>query len=339
MALTGRAAVLAIAFALGVEGAARADEPVALRLEYRASASCPDEAALLSRIRARVAVRSALPGEEVATFGVTVQADGDRVVGRIASMSERNELTGREVIGADCSDVVDAVAFIITMALSPRAAGYTAHTGSLPSSVVGVPTDAAGASGHATSLERDRSTVNGGPGPRLELLGSAQAEVTLGYVPSALLAVGARLQVFRTRAYATGPSVAVGFAATEAVERDLPIGRASLALTTGELFVCPFSVALAPSLSLRPCARLDIGQLRAEGSGIANARSQDLFFSSAGALGQITFVPVKPLVVDAQASVLFPLTDYRFVFEPDSVIYSAPTVGLSVSLAVGVMFL
>ncbi|HEV3193710.1 MAG TPA: hypothetical protein VGY54_24560, partial [Polyangiaceae bacterium] len=218
-------------------------------------------------------------------------------------------------------------------------AGAGAGAGSFAPSATDATMDIPVASGNPpASLPKEAPTANRGASMRIRLLGSGQAEVTLGYLPSALVAAGARLQVFRTHAYASGPSIAIGFSAAQPVERDLSIGHAHLALTTGELFVCPVSTDLAPSLSVRPCARLDIGQLKAEGSGIPGARGEDLLFSSAGALGQMSFVPVKPLVIDAQASVLFPLTPYEFIFKPDSVIYRAPTVGFSASIAVGVMF-
>jgi len=334
-----RAGALAIGLLFGIEGGAQADEPLALRIEYRAPASCPDEAALVSRIRARVDVRPARPGETVPTFAVTVQADRDRVVGRIASMNERSEATGREVTGTDCADVIDAAALIVAMGLSPQTSGSApTRTESFAPAATGVMTENAGASGRAPTSPAEAPTAKSGSSAHLRLLGSGQAEATFGYWPSPLVAVGARLQVIRTRAYASGPSIAVGFAAAQPVERDLLMGHARLALTTGELFVCPLSVDLAPSLNLRPCARFDLGQLKAEGSGIPGAHGKELVFSSAGVLGQVSFVPVEPLVVDAQASVLVPLTPYEFKFDPDSIIYRAPFLGLSASLAMGVMF-
>src|SRR5260370_1306433 len=249
------AAVLAIGVVLASEGAAGADEATARRLEYRAPVSCPDEAALVSRIRARVDMRLARLGETVPTFDVTVQTDGGRVVGRIASMSERGEPTWREVSGSDCSDVVDAVALIVAMALSPETSGNApahagagaganasagATAGSFAPSTTGATTDVTVASGNPpASPARETPTVNSESKPRIKLLGSGQAEVTLGYWPSALVAAGARLQVFRTRAYASGPSMAIGFAAAQPVDRDLSMGQsmahAHLALTTGEL--------------------------------------------------------------------------------------------------------
>jgi hypothetical protein len=307
---------------------ARAGEAHPMRVEYHAPAACPDEAAFVSRVRARVDVRAAAPAETVPTFGVTLLAEGDRVVARIASVNERSEPTSRVVSGTDCSDVADAAALIVAMSLSPLA-------GIAPAD----PT-APAAENHAP--ERDTSAAET-PRPanaaRIKLLGSALAETAIGYVPAALFAPGARLQLFRTSEYVGGPSLAVGFAALQPTERTLPEGRATVSFDVGELFACPLSFALGPSVTVLPCARFDFGQVNASGSDIPGARSASRTWSSAGALGQIVFVPVRPLVIDAQASLLVPLTPYTFVFAPYSVIYGAPSVAFSGSLAIGVMFL
>ena len=315
---------------LGYEVSARANDAQPIRLEYRAPSSCPDEAALFSRIRARVEVRRASATEPVPTFGITLADEGQRIIGRIASMSERREPTSREVSGTDCSDVVDAVALIVSMAISPSAAvrdGVSAQA----------PEDPMRDTGQATKTNEPVAAID--ERPRLRLLGSAQGEATFGYVPTALLGAGVRLQLFRTSEYLGGPAVALGFVATESTERSLPQGQATLSFNVGELFLCPTSFAVLASVHVLPCGRVDIGQVRAEGTGIPNPRNEKLLWSSVGALGQIAIVPVKPLVIDAQASILFPLTPYEFIFEPNSVIYEAPRVGFSGSIAVGLMFL
>jgi hypothetical protein len=166
------------------------------------------------------------------------------------------------------------------------------------------------------------------------------AEMAIGYVPpAALFAPGARLQLLRTTEYVGGPSIAVGFAAMQPTERQTQEGRATVSFNIGELFACPVSFALTPSLTLLPCARFDLGQVNASGSDIPGARDATRTWSAAGVLGQVAFVPVKPFVIDAQASLLVPLTPYTFTFAPNSVIYGAPSVAFSASLAVGVMFL
>src|SRR5258705_8793531 len=113
---------LGAAILLAYAPAARAADAHPMHVDYHAPSSCPDEAAFVSRVRARVDVRDALPGETVPTFGVTLLADGDKVIARIASVNERSEPTSRVVNGTDCGEVSDAVALIVAMALSPSKA-------------------------------------------------------------------------------------------------------------------------------------------------------------------------------------------------------------------------
>jgi hypothetical protein len=136
-----------------------------------------------------------------------------------------------------------------------------------------------------------------------------------------------------------GPSLAIGFVTVPAIERQMDVGRASLGFDVGELFACPVSFALSRAVAFLPCGRVDVGRIEAAGMEIPNARTRHLVWASVGALGQLAFVPVKPLVIDAQASFILPLTPYKFVFSPESVIYGAQSVGFSTSLAIGVMFL
>src|SRR5215471_10672467 len=91
----------------------------AIRLTYEAPAGCPDEAALVERIQARLPLRLAGDAEPVPSFAVVVRSRGEVLVGQVASTSDTGETATREVTGANCSDVVDALALIVTMALAP----------------------------------------------------------------------------------------------------------------------------------------------------------------------------------------------------------------------------
>jgi hypothetical protein len=312
---SAKSAAGALGFALLTLAPFARAESHPMRVEYHAPSSCPDEAAFVSRVRARVEVRDARPGEPVATFGVTLLTEGDKVIARVASTNEKSEPTSRVVNGTDCAEVADAVALIVAMALEPPKVEP------------------------APAPEPRDAPPPPAPTPRLHLLGSAMFETAIGYASATQFAPGARLQLFRTNAYVGGPSIALGFAAVQPTERPVLDGRATVSFNVGELFACPLSFALAASLTLLPCARFDLGQVTAKGTDIPGARGSTRTWASAGALGQLAFVPVRPLVIDVQASLLVPLTPYTFVFAPDSVVYGPPSVAFSASLAVGIMFL
>src|SRR6266567_708907 len=100
------------------EAVADATEPI--RLEYRAPSSCPDETAMLARIRVRLDVRLAVGAERARTFVVTISADGPRVIGTITSVNALGEPSARALGGADCMEVVDALALVAAMTLHPE---------------------------------------------------------------------------------------------------------------------------------------------------------------------------------------------------------------------------
>jgi hypothetical protein len=294
----------------------------------------------VSRIRARVDVRAARPGETIATFGVTLRNEGDKVVGRIASTSDRSEPTSREVSGTDCSDVVDAVALIVTMAIAPGARIAPSPAARAAFGSIDNPNAPDTISAQSAAAEKpEPMTEKPSEGARFRLLASAQAEATLSFLPTTVFGAGGRLQLFRSASYVGGPSVAIGFVSVPSVERQMDIGRASVGMNVGELFACPVSFAWSRAVTFFPCGRVDVGKISATGMDIPNAHGESLLWASVGALAQVAFVPVKPLVIDAQASFIVPLTPHKFVFNPDSVIYSAQSVGVSTSLALGVMFL
>jgi len=123
--------------------------------------------------------------------------------------------------------------------------------------------------------EQPPTPVAAGPRAQWKALGSAMVEGAYVYAPTASVGLGARLQVFRSTSYVGGPSIALGYSSVLRTQRVTDAGGvASLGFDVGQLFVCPASVALHASVTLLPCARLDVGQLRALGSDVANARDE-----------------------------------------------------------------
>src|SRR5258708_15601464 len=105
-------------------------EPI--RLVYRASEGCPDEASFVARVRARTArARLAWAGESSRTFTVVVEA-GPPPSGRV-TVDNADQAEGTRRVQADtCSDVADALALVVALATDPR--GYAAPAPAPPSS-------------------------------------------------------------------------------------------------------------------------------------------------------------------------------------------------------------
>jgi hypothetical protein len=321
-------------------------EPI--RLEYRAPSGCPDEAAMVSRIRTRTDVRMAVGVERARTFVVTINADGPRVIGTITSVNALGEPSARALGGADCTEVVDALALVAAMTLHPELQANEAPAGArepVPAAanvppVAAVPTPrppeaiAREVDGNSGASESPRVEAN-----RFHLQGGGLAELTFGYVPTVLLGTSARVELLDVSQRVVNSAFGIAVSAVRPTERTFGDASASLTWTLGQLTACPVHFGLSSSISLLPCGRLDAGRLNAVGQNIAHATGRNLFWSSAGVLAKIAWIPVRPLVVDWQGAVLLPLTPYEFVFEPSSVLYGAPWIGFSTSVGVGLMFL
>jgi hypothetical protein len=327
-----------------VRGAAAHEPPDAIRLTYEGPPGCPDQTALVARIQARLPLRIALENEPAPLFAVVVHPRGDILLGQVASTTDTGEVATREVTGANCNDVIDALALIVTMALGPSPvpdvvadqAGSASAGKSGSSGIAAI--ESPGNPELPPEPERPEAATDTRRAAEYRLAASLQGSLTVGYVPAALPGTGARVQLLRRRGEHLGAqAVAVGLSAIPSTERGLAEGRAKLSWTVGQLSLCPASLSLSGSMSLLACGRLDIGSLRAEGDQIAHPRTKALLWSSLGAEAEMSWVPIDPLIVGGQAAVLFPLTSYRFVFDPDTVAYGAPRVGLSVSLSAGVL--
>jgi hypothetical protein len=118
--LSALLATLAVVLLSESSGAAgESAEPI--RLDYRASADCPNEAEFVARLRARTShVRPAWPGEAARTFAVVAEA-GPPSTGHLR-VGESVDGGGMRAVQADsCSRVVDALALMVALAVDPSA--------------------------------------------------------------------------------------------------------------------------------------------------------------------------------------------------------------------------
>ena len=114
-------AIAALLLAEGVELAAAEGEGEPIRLEYRAGAGCPAEAAFVDRIRARTArARFVRAGGRVRTFTVELEG-GARPSGSVTVVNGPRTEGTRRLEADTCSDVADALALMVALALDPHA--------------------------------------------------------------------------------------------------------------------------------------------------------------------------------------------------------------------------
>lgn len=125
----GCARVLGAVVALASARPAQADDlgtPVPpsdekVRLAYVAPAECPDRAALLEGVRARIGAEWEAPeGELARQIDVRVEARGGRFVATIEFLDADGQRVTRSVGGEQCANVVNGIALVTALAIESR---------------------------------------------------------------------------------------------------------------------------------------------------------------------------------------------------------------------------
>jgi hypothetical protein len=307
---------------------ARADAEEPIALQYQAPESCPDEAAFLSKIRTRVAVRKVPGDDSTKRFTVTISALGTRVVGTITSIAGQGEPSARAISGPGCAEVVDALALVAAMDLHPESESEQARDPASSSVAPGSPpfsessplaepaepvratTPSNNETAESSGNRRDsrfggvRSVQPEGASlrsdatypKRLRVLGAGHAEVILGFEPGGLLGRAVELELLNAPRQVLKSTIAIALSTLGPSRRTISEGNATLTWTLGQLRACPVAFAISRSLALLPCARLDAGRLTAAGGGIVAARSENLFWFSAGPIGRVFWMPAGPFM-------------------------------------------
>lgn len=118
----GLTIALAIACAAPAHALAQALEKVHIAYRVPADAECPDAASYRARITARNRGVSFVDRADAArVFDVEIDADPDgQLHGRLVVRDLAGVQTAREVFGATCAEVIDALALVAALALDPQ---------------------------------------------------------------------------------------------------------------------------------------------------------------------------------------------------------------------------
>ena len=96
--------------------------PIDIRVELDAPSDCSEVLGFYDRVRARTdRVRLAEASAQALTLRVRVVRRGGKVHGQLRMTDENGASSTREVDGASCAEVVDALSLTATLALDPTA--------------------------------------------------------------------------------------------------------------------------------------------------------------------------------------------------------------------------
>lgn len=350
-----------IVFASAIGPAAPAvaqEEAEPIRLVYRASEACPDEGSFVARIRARTArARLAWAGEAARTFTVVTEAGPPPSGHVIVTGGDRPEGT-RWVQGDTCSDVVDALALVVALAIDPRAsspaearpltaasmpASSAPPSLALPDSPPDVPSASPAPRAPVRTSRADDTAPEGSVSePTLKsgaFSAGADFAVATGVAPNALLGAAPYVGWRAKSARVLDPSIRLAFMRAGSGNVVVPSGgSATFTWTVGRIDACPVAWPRGV-LRTTACVRVEAGALEAAGADIVAARTRLRPWVAAGPVARAEWSFVWAVFLDAEIGALFRVTDDRFVFLPSTLVYEVPLVGVSVGLGLGAHFL
>jgi hypothetical protein len=306
--------------------AARAETTFApIDVEYRGGEGCPDEAAFLERLHQRTTGSWNGGGiDRPRQVLVAVEGSGAAAAGRLTIVGRSGETTTREVSGQSCEQIVDALAFVVALALDPTA---SADRPTAPPISPAQP--------EAPATPAAPSTR----GARWRLSAAAHAGMTGAFPPGLQVSVPVFVELGREpppTLRGWSPGVRLGFERGFGASVQVPVGVARFTWNVGRLDLCA-GLSVTSTLSLGPCLGVDAGALEGAGS-IAHPRNASSLWIALGGLARGRWQVRSPLFLEVEAGAVFPLVRDTFVFDPQTFLYKAPAMGARVSAGVGAYF-
>jgi hypothetical protein len=312
----------------GIFGASSARaETEAIRIEYSAVSGCPSPDEFRAKVFER-ATRARLASEADAarTFVVSIERRRDGVSGSLVVREASGDTVAREVSGAECSEVATALALATSLAIDPRASPAAEAEPSPPESKPETkpevpaepPPEAPAAEGHgwwSAAL---------GPG------------LTTGISPN--LAFGATGQLAWHDAEPLAWAAALGLELTwlEAPSYSVSTASSSFRFVLARPFLCSLELRPSAAFSAGPCLAAELGAVTGTGADLPMATTETRAWAAAELMLRFRLQPSAAWFAELDGALLFPFTRYGFVFrEPDTQIYTVPTVAAAFGLRLG----
>jgi hypothetical protein len=290
-------------------------------LGYFAVEDCPTDQQFLDRVRARTTrFQLTPPTNEHRRFRVAIRNHSNEFIGALEASDARGE-TLREIPGATCDEVADALALVLALTIDPEA-----DTRPLARSPSSLPN---GADPGRIATSAPPTTP---PAIWRFAFGGGGAAV-LALWPSVTFDLPITVQVGRSAATRLlFPQFGLALADTPAIAVSSAIGSASIDWTRGWLNVCPWGAELVPRVWAMPCGRLELGRISAEGVDVPSPQRESRVWAALGASARIDWAPWQHLRFQIELGVVAPLSTYFVYIDPSSRIYTVPRGGGTGSL-------
>jgi hypothetical protein len=301
--------------------------PIDIRVEFDAPSDCSEVLTFYDRVRARTdRVRLAEASAQALTLRVRVVRRGGKVHGQLRMTDDHGASSTREVDGASCAEVVDALSLTATLALDPTASPEA------PLATVPPP---------AEVVTLVATPTHPPPPPPPSTLGLEMgAEAGVAEVISPYLSVGGTVFGRLTQGPGERVSRSLGFALGH-FGNDIVTSQdeVSARLTTLTLTACPARFDANGAFSLEPCGLFAGGILAVSSRGISNPDSALRSWWSAGLLLRVGVPLGGPAALELEAGGAVPLLKRRFILEiPDRVLGESPAISGFLSLGAAYRF-
>lgn len=330
-----------VAWSAGASAAPR------VRLDYHADSACPSREAFLERVRARVhdielsatddggersySSASGTRGERSERYDVTLEKSGDAFIGRLAVAPATDSSTIRELEDDSCDELASALALVFAIELGNADARARTPPRETPK--------------RTPKRTPPKTSPRARPpeGPRANMYAIAAGTLASGLAPSLSPAgqVGVEVRASRAPPWLGRPAArATGLFASgrEIVGAD---GTGQLTLLSSAVRGCALSFPGLPSSTIiEPCAAVELGAVRTEGSTARGEQASARVWSAAGALAHFVWWSRASFYVDSEVGLLVPATRYRtYLASPEVVLFAMPPVLFRWSLGVAFRFL
>jgi hypothetical protein len=325
------------AFVVAFAGVAGAETPQTepIRLEYRGAPECPSANEFNRAVFSRT-TRAHLAETEPAarTFVVVLERAGSGFAGSLAVREAEGTTTSREVKGADCGEVAQALALATSLAIDPNASlapePATSTTPPPPekpkppeSQPRKTPPDRDGAKGAASGGAWEAALGPGvalAIGPRPAFGGALKAGYFSGKPSAALSSFGLELTFLAT------------------LPKTVETASSTFWFTFARPELCSMGVG-TNHMALLPCLGAELGAVTGRGSDIADAATRTRFWAALDVGPRMRAVLSDTWFFEADARLLVPLVRYEFVFrDPDTTVHRVPALGGLFGVKLGASF-
>jgi hypothetical protein len=299
-----------LAFALCLLPATVHAGPRTFTLDYMATGECPSESAMLGQFRDRAPSAERVRHDGAVSASMRVRAESGRAHGNI-EWRRGDMVVRRSLDGADCSEVVAALALILALALDSEDDSFPAQG----------------------STERSRAETSQRR-PAWHAAFAVVGGATSGVGPKLRAYFGVRGGIWRNADGVWAPRAELSGAYAGGTSRTAA-GEAELRWWTARLGLCPFEVGTTQWYA-RPCASFDLGRLSARGYATRLARAAAAPWYGPGVLVATGTRALSALALGVEAGVVFPLARDRFYFEPDQTAARIPEIAGYGGITLGV---